>query len=309
MTILVKKSNKRPQNEINDLRDLYANIKLCETENFVLANLRRNKHNWSQKVFGMEKICKAIYDYFKNHIIKINNISKIEDLFDKEEDEKNKDENKIILHPIYTIIKNSIFLKSFKTINDILSYVNQEKKWIIARNTFYAFLSGINPIPFVDLGTYYLVEKHLKIELAKLYHFDLEKNLFLIDDYKNKEIINMNKNANKDKNVEVKTQGVSNIGKGAFEGLGIGIKITSNVQNIGKAFIDSLKTSILFTSIGCLLGGVINAGIIIYVGNKFSEYFEKNLTQDKGVKFLIDAAKDYNDAISYFEQKAKIKDE
>ena len=303
------KSNKRPQKEINDLRDLYANIKLCETENFVLANLRRKKHDWFKKVFGMEKICKAIHDYFKNHIIKINNISKIEDLFDKEEDQRNKDENKIILHPIYTIIKNNIFLKSFKTINDILSYVNQEKKWIIARYTFYAFLSGINPVPFVDLGTYYLVEKRMKIELAKLYQFDLEKNLFLVDYYNNKEIINMNKNANIDKNVEVKTQGVSNIGKGTVEGIEIGIKISNNIKNIGEAFINSLKSSFLFTIIGCLIGGAINVGIIIYYGNKFSEYFEKNLTQDRGVKFLMDAAKDYNDAIHYFEKKSKIKDE
>jgi len=190
-----------------------------------------------------------------------------------------------------------------------LSYVNQEKKWIIARYTFYAFLSGINPVPFVDLGTYYLVEKRMKIELAKLYQFDLEKNLFLVDYYNNKEIINMNKNANNDKNVEVKTQGISNFGKGTVEGIEIGIKISNNIKNIGEAFINSLKSSFLFTIIGCLIGGAINVGIIIYYGNKFSEYFEKNLTQDRGVKFLMDAAKDYNDAIHYFEKKSKIKDE
>ena len=45
-----------------------------------------------------------------------------------------------------------------------MSYVNLEKKWIITRYAFYSFLSGINPIPLVDIGTYYLVEKKLKIE-------------------------------------------------------------------------------------------------------------------------------------------------
>ena len=300
------KSKKTPQKKINDLRDLYANIKLSETENLILANLRRNKNNWSQKIFGMQKIYEAIYDYFKAHIIKIDNISKIEDLFDNEEDQ-NQNGNEIILHPIYTIIKNSIFLQSFKTINDIMSYVNLEKKWIITRYAFYSFLSGINPIPLVDIGTYYLVEKKLKIELAKLYHFDLKKNSFLVDNYKNKEIINLNNTANKDKKVGVKTQGISNIGKGAVEGLGIA-KTANSVKNFGGAFVNSLKSSIIFASIGCLIGGALNIGIITYVGSKFSEYFEKNITQDKGVKFLINAAKDFNDAIGYFEQKAKAKD-
>ena len=301
------KSKNISQKKINDLRDLYANIKLSETENLILVNLRRNKNDWSQKIFGMKKIYEAIYAYFKEHIIKIENIKKIEDLFDKE-DEKNINNNEIILHPIYTIIKNSIFLQSFKTINDILSYVNLEKKWIIARYAFYSFLSGINPIPLVDVGTYYLVEKKLKNELAKLYHFDLKKNSFLVDNYKNKEIINMNNNANKDKKVGVKAQGIANVGKGAVEGIGIGTKIGNNVKNFGEAFANSLKSSILFTSIGCLIGGALNIGMIIYNGKKFSEYFEKNLTQDRGVEFLINAAKDFNDAISYFEKKAKIKD-
>jgi hypothetical protein len=124
---------------------------------------------------------------------------------------------------------------------------------------------------------------------------------------KNKEIINLNNTANKDKKVGVKTQGISNIGKGAVEGLGIA-KTANSVKNFSEAFVNSLKSSIIFASIGCLIGGALNIGIITYVGSKFSEYFEKNITQDKGVKFLINAAKDFNDAIGYFEQKAKAKD-
>ena len=301
------KSKKTPQKEINDLRDLYAKIKLSQTENLILVNLRRNKDNWSQKIFGMPNIYKAIYNYFKPHIIHIEDISKIEDLFDKE-DENNHNNNEIILHPIYTIIKNSIFLQSFKTINDIMSYINLEKKWIITRYAFYSFLSGINPIPLVDVGTYYLVEKKLKIELAKLYHFDLKKNSFLVDNYKDKEIKKMNDIANKDKKVEVRTQGFSNIGKGAVEGFGIGIKMCNNFKNFGEAFVNGLKSSILFTSIGCLIGGALNIGIITYVGSKFSEYFEKNLSQDRGVQFLTNAAEDFNGAISYFEKKSNIKE-
>ena len=147
----------------------------------------------------------------------------------------------------------------------------------------------------------------MKIELAKLYHFDLKKNSFLVDNYKDKEIKKMNDIANKDKKVEVRTQGFSNIGKGAVEGLGIA-KTANSVKNFGEAFINSLKSSIIFTSIGCLIGGALNIGMITYVGSKFSEYFEKNITQDRGVNFLTNAAKDFNDAIGYFEQKAKAKD-
>ena len=156
-------------------------------------NIRRDKNNFSQKIFGMEKLFEAIYDYFKGHKIKLDDIKKIKGLFAQEEP------NDISEIPIYSIIKDNYFLHSYKTINDILNFINKEKKSIIIKNAVYACLSGINPIPFVDIGTFYLLEKNLKKELSSLYHFDIKKNAFFSDSQKKneKKIINYMKQIKK----------------------------------------------------------------------------------------------------------------
>ena len=92
----------------------------------------------------MNKLYKAIYNYLKGQYIDINSISKIEGLFENENDkdkekakEKEKENNKKnshIIHPIFTIIKDNLFLHPYKKINDILIYLNKEKKKNIKKN-------------------------------------------------------------------------------------------------------------------------------------------------------------------------------
>ena len=316
------KIKKTPLNEINDLRDLYANILLSKNENYILMN---QKTDVSKKIFGYQKLYKAIYDYMKQHIINLDDISKIEGLFDLEEENEDKNDKKKKIknqkdekkdnliyscHPIFTLIKNNLFLHPYKTINDIIYYIEKEKKWIIAKNVLYASLSGFDPIPFVDIGTYFLVEKNLKKELAELYHFDLSKNIFLNDKLKvnntnldlnkiekekkrnNEDIIEVNKEKNE---VKAKSQVIVNSGKGIAQSVKVGISIADVVRDVTyintfknamNAFLTGCKSSIIFTAVGSLIGGVLNAGIIIYIGKIFSDYFEQNLIDDNGENFL-----------------------
>ena len=50
----------------------------------------------------------------------------------------------------------------------------------------------------------------------------------------------------------------------------------------------------------------LNFGLILYVGNYFSKYFEDELKKDNGEEFLLNAIKDFNYAIkSFSENKAR----
>ena len=125
--------------------------------------------------------------------------------------DSSQDNNNIIdnddfnTYPIYSIIKDNLFLGSYKTIRDILSSIKSDKKWIITKNCFYSALSGLDPIPFVDIGTYYLIEKNLKNELASLYHFNIKENIFLNEEINNEEEIKKNNEANDEKdNIHLK---------------------------------------------------------------------------------------------------------
>ena len=317
------KQKKIPQKDINSLRDLYADILLTKNENFIRINQRKEEENLSKDIFGVDKLYKEIYNYLKEQYIEINSISKIEGLFEndknKEKDNKNNKKNSHIIDPIFTIIKDNLFLHPYKTINDILCYLNKEKKNIIIKNTILAALSGLNPIPAVDIVTYYIIEKKLKKELAQLYHFNLEKNVFMENKEKNKkqdkkEIEEANLEKNK---VEVKAQSiVVNTGKGiAPVKLGVEIadiindaKNVKAVKNISDVFVNGLKSTLIFMAIGSLIGGAINMAIIIYEGKKLSNICEKYLIEDNGVEFIKAAINDYNNGINYFKNKAGIKD-
>ena len=292
------KLEKIPQNQINDLRDLYANVLTAKCENFILMNLRRDINNYSPKIFGMDKLFRAIYDYFKEQKIRLDDIQKIEGLYGQIE------ANDIPEMPIYSIIKDNYFLHSYKTIKDILNYTNKEKKSIIIKNGIYACLSGLNPIPFVDIGTYYLIEKNLKRELSSLYHFDIKNNIFFNDSLKKNESHN-NKiyEANKEKTqVKVKTQTFLDGGRTILQSYQIGKKISdlNSIKNLLTVFVNGCKSSILFSGIGMLISGSFNFGIILYVGNKYSKLFENELTKDNGERFLLNASRDFNDAIESF---------
>ena len=165
-----------------------------------------------------------------------------------------------------------------------------------------------------------MIEKKLKKELAKLYRFDLEKNILMNDKRTiSKEDINKIEEANKEKNeVHVKSQGFMNTGKGIGQGIKVGIEIVDIVhdasyihsfKNAITAFVNGCKSSILLFAIGSLIGGLLNVGLIIYQGNRFSKYFEENLIEDNGVTFLIEASNDYNDAINFFKKKAEKNEE
>ena len=196
--------------------------------------------------------------------------------------------------------------------------MDKEKKSIITKYSILATLSGINPLPLIDIGTYYIIEKKLKKDLAQLYHFNLDKNIFMDDKEKNKK---HNKNeieeANKEKNKgDVKVQAIVDATKGiAPVKFGIELAdIINDAKNIGfiknfmEAFTNGLKSTILFMAIGCFIGGAINMGIIIYEGIKLSNFYEKYLLEDNGVEFIKTAINDYNNGIAYFKQKAEIKD-
>ena len=64
--------------------------------------------------------------------------------------DSSQDNNNIIdnddfnTYPIYSIIKDNLFLGSYKTISDILSSIKSDKKWIITKNCFYSALSGLD---------------------------------------------------------------------------------------------------------------------------------------------------------------------
>ena len=279
-------------------------------------NLRRKENNFIQEIFGIEKLKSVIYDFFKDNIINLNNIRIIKGLFDPIVENKKPE-----ILPIYTIIKDNYFLHPYKTINDILCYTKGQKKSIIIKNAILACLSGMNPIPFVDIGTYYLIEKKLKRELSSLYHFDIKKNIFFNDSQKKNEENNKIKDeANKEKDeVGIKAQIGINCGRGISQGVKIGIEIAdvvhdisyiNNIKNILTAFINGCKSSIIFTGIGMVIGGGFNFGLILYVGNYFSNFFEEELKKDNGEKFLLNAIKDFNQAIkSFSENKISISSE
>jgi hypothetical protein len=196
--------------------------------------------------------------------------------------------------------------------------LDREKKNIIIKNTIFAALSGLNPIPMLDIGTYYIIEKKLKKELSQLYHFNSEKNVFMENKEKNK---NHDKKEIEDANIEkntvgVKSQGIANTLKG-ISPVKFGVEIADiindaknlkAVKNVSDVFVNGLKSTLIFMAIGSLIGGVLNVGIIIYVGNKLSNLYEKYLIEDNGVEFIKAAINDYNNGIDYFKKKAEIKD-
>ena len=88
------------------------------------------------------------------------------------------------------------------------------------------------------------------------------------------------------------------------------ISYINNIKNILTAFINGCKSSIIFTGIGMVIGGGFNFGLILYVGNYFSNFFEEELKKDNGEKFLLNAIKDFNQAIkSFSENKISISSE
>ena len=290
------------QREINKLRDLYVKIFLNKHENFILMNLRRKENNFTQKIFGIDELKNAIYDFFKDNLINLNDIQKIKELFTNENSS-----------PIYTLIKDNYFLHTYKSINDILCYVQSQRNNIIIKNAMLAGLFGMNPFPLVDIGTYYLIEKKLKRELASLYHFDIKKNDFLNDSLKMND--EKTKKKNKEKNsVGVKTQTAVNIARGvgetklAFNIVQIAkdINYVKNIKNFFNAIINFSKASLIFTGIGIVIGAGVNAGFIVYEGKKFSDYFEEELKKNNGEEFLKNVILDFNFAINSFNQKKKI---
>ena len=315
--------NKESRQTINEIKYLYYKIILNNEEgnkNLILMNLRKDENDEDDitKIFGMKELCIEIYKYLKLHIIKLQNLEKI-DSFSNNADQLINEENDFSTAPIYYIIKDNLFLGQYKTIRDILSSIKSEKKIIISKNCLWGGLSGLNPIPFVDIGTYYLIEKNMKKELAALYHFNLEDNVFLNEEIGNNKEKENNEKANDEKdNIHLKTSTIYNSGKGVIQGVKIGLEITdlvhdinyvNNLKNIINTFINGCKSSLLFIVVGCLIGGIINVGLIIYEGNLFSDFFEKALIKDGGEDYLIGAAKSYNKAIKSFKDLAEINDD
>ena len=317
-------NNKISRQEINEIRDLYINIllQIKNENNLILMNLRKHEDEDKEnitKIFGMKELYIEIYKYLKPHIIKLQNIEIIKPIFDESPQDINESNNDFNTHPIYSIIKDNLFLGSYKTIRDILSLVKSEKKWIISKNCFYAALSGLDPIPFVDIGTYYLIEKNLKKELASLYHFNLEENNFLNEEINNEEEIKKNKERNDEKdNVHLKGIIGCNSTKTIVQGIKVGknikeivndAKYVNNLKNAINAFVNGCKSSIIFISVGLIVGGIFNVGLIIYEGNLFSNDFENALKKDGGNNYLESAAKSYNKAIKSFKDLAEINDD
>jgi hypothetical protein len=318
--------NNKSRKEINEIRDLYINILLenKNENNLILMNLRKHEDEDKEtitKIFGMKELYIEIYKYLKPHIIKLQNIKIIEPMFiDSPQDNNNTTNNDDFnTYPIYSIIKDNLFLGSYKTIRDILSSVKYEKKWIISKNCFYAALSGLDPIPFVDIGTYYLIEKNLKNELASLYHFNIKENIFLNEEINNEEEIKKNNEANDEKdNIHLKaTTGYNSI-KPIVQGINVGknikvivqeAKYVNSFKNAINAFVNGCKSSILFFAIGSIVGGIFNVGLIIYEGNLFANFFENALKKDGGKNYLEAAAKSYNKAIKSFRDLAEINDD
>lgn len=159
----------------------------------------------------------------------------------------------------------------------------------------------------------------MKKELAALYHFNLEDNVFLNEEIGNNKEKENNEKANDEKdNIHLKTSTIYNSGKGVIQGVKIGVEIAdlvhdinyvNNLKNIINTFINGCKSSLLFIVVGCLIGGIINVGLIIYEGNLFSDFFEKALIKDGGEDYLIGAAKSYNKAIKSFKDLAEINDD
>ena len=298
--------NKVSNKEIEKIKELYANYLLNydKFENLILMNLRKDEDD--SKIFGMDNLYKAIYNYLKHHIIRIQDINNIE--FDNNQNNPNNNNN---INPIYFIIKDNLFLKKYRTIKDIFESLQWDKKLIIAKNAFYAGLSGINPIPLIDIGTYYLIEKNLKTELARLYQFDIDKNVFLNEKYNKNEIEKNKEINNKIENSELGLVIINNSTKIFASGISLinDLKNITNIKIIIDGFVNVCRSSLILYFVGNVIGGAFNVGLIIYEGNLFANFFENELRKDQGVNYLINAAKSYNKAIKSFKDLAQIEDD
>jgi GTP-binding protein EngB required for normal cell division len=292
--------------EIEKIKELYVNYLLNydKFENLILMNLRKDEDD--SKIFGMDNLYKAIYNYLKDHIIRIQDINNIE--FDNNQNNPNNNNN---INPIYFIIKDNLFLKKYRTIKDIFESLQWDKKLIIAKNAFYAGLSGINPIPLIDIGTYYLIEKNLKTELARLYQFDIDKNVFLNEKYNKNEIEKNKEINNKIENPELGLVVTYNSTKILSSGISFinDLKNITNIKIIIDEFVNVCRSSLILYFVGNVIGGAFNVGLIIYEGNLFANFFENELRKDQGVNYLINAAKSYNKAIKSFKDLAQIEDD
>ena len=303
LNILVKKrigekGKKKCSKEEIDER--YKSVLICK-ENIILMNLKKKKIKDSFiPIFGMKELFKVIYKYFKDQKIDMDNIKKLKDLGD---------------HGIYMVLKDNLFLGSYTKTEDILNSIKLEKRKIIAANAFYAALSGIDPVPFVDFGTYYLIEKKLKRELGRLYLFDIDKNSFLNYSYnqtiKSENEIKENnddksissKKGNKEKEYNLKKNIPGSVIKTGLQGGKITyefIQLTKSASFINKAiltFANACKSSIILAIVGSAIGGILGAGMIIYEGNIFCKISENYLEKDRGKEYLTKAASNYNKAI------------
>lgn len=306
LKILMKKrieeNGKKKKNSEKEIIDRYQSILFCEKENIVLMNLKRKEiSNSFIPIFGMKKLFEVIYKYLEDHKIKMEKINKVKD-FGK--------------NGIYSALNGNLFLGSFSKTEDILNSIKLEKRKIIAANAFYAVLSGINPIPFVDFGTYYLIEKKLKRELGRLYLFDIDKNNFLNYSY-NQTIESENKieknnddksikNGNKKKEYNFNNNIPGSVIKTGLQGGKVSYEViqltksTSFINSFKNAILtfgNACKSSIILAIVGSVIGGVLGAGMIIYEGNKFCELCEYYLKKDDGEGYLIESSKNYNKAI------------
>lgn len=333
---LIEKAKKEKNKKI--IEKLQKIIK-SKYENLILMNLRRKEiGQYFSKKFGMDKLFNAIYIYFNDNLIDPNVLSLIKSL-------KNSSH-------IYRLIENNLFLENFTSINDILKSINSEKNKIIAKNAFYATLSGINPIPLVDIGTFILVEKHLREELANLYKINISKEFFEkyfeileLDNNNNNKNINNNDTNNNEFIVinsinDINDNNSSTIGKNKnntpidnndnkTNNLSLGMSLTSNIskssvqfgkiaydiiqtskafisfKNVMQSFLTICKSSIILGIVGSIVGGILGFANIIYIGNKYANYFEKILKQDGGKNYIIKTIESYQDSVNLIKDFAE----
>ena len=198
-------------------------------------------------IFGISSIFEYIYLYFynqsndtleliKNIDLKINK----KDLFDK--------------------IKKDTFLSLYSSYHDYLKKIENAKNSIILKYIFLCGVSGINPIPFLDLSTFSNLRNELLLELSKLYGFD-EK---YIDEFKY-------------------NKGIAEVIKSSF---GILISHYSILP--------------LFYLVGSILGGLSGACIIWNIGNSYSKFLLNKIKDKDDIFFIKSAAEDYLEAIQDF---------
>ena len=134
----------KKESQKKGILDKYKHILNCKYENLILMNLRRKELNDSfTSIFGMKKLFFSIYNYLKDQKIDMENLKKLKSINEK--------------NGVYSAIKDNLFLGSYSKKEDILNSLKNAKMKIIAKNAFYAVLSGIDPFPFVDFGTFNLV--------------------------------------------------------------------------------------------------------------------------------------------------------